>query len=108
MPVFKEFLSVLKADLLELAREFGEEITEELMEDGQAFAITLREDLERWTKQLGRGSLSREEFAFLIAAKKDLAEMEALKQKGLAEAKIDKLRIALVDRLIGSVFKVLT
>lgn len=107
MSVFNDFLQLLKADLLEIAQEFNEDIREELLSDGHAFAQILRQDLERWTKQLAKGSISKEEFAYLIEAKKNLAEMEALKQKGLAQARIDQLKASVIDSVIGSVFKVL-
>jgi hypothetical protein len=107
MSLFDDFLRTLKKDLLEVARNFSEDIREELLNDGEAFAIILQHDLERWTKQLAKGILSRDEFSYLVEAKKDLAEMEALKQKGLAQAKVDKLKVALIDSVVGSVFNVL-
>ncbi len=107
MSVFNDFLNILKSDLIEVGKNFGEDIKNELVDDGQAFAQKCREDLERWTTQLAEGSLSKEDFAYLVKAKKDLAEMEALKQKGLAKAKIDKLKAAVVNSVVGSTLKVL-
>jgi len=107
MSVFNDFLKILKTDLTEIAKNFGGDIKNELVGDGQAFAQKCREDLERWTALLAEGSLTKEDFAYLVEAKKDLAEMEALKQKGLTEAKIDKLKAAVLNSVVGSALKVL-
>jgi hypothetical protein len=53
------------------------------------------------------GELSKKDFEWLLKSKKDLAEMESLKQKGLAQARIDRLKTALLQSVIGSVAKML-
>lgn len=107
MPGFDDFIDTLNDDLIELGEQFGENIKDDLVADGEAFVNETKEDLEEWTKQVANGKLSQDELEWLLRAKKDLAEMEALKQKGIAEAKIDKLRGAVIETVAGSVFKVL-
>jgi len=105
MPDFDEFLTSLKSDLGDLAHRFGDDVKTELVKDGKAFALKSKKDLERWMTELVNGKLSQDDFEWLVKGKKDLAEMEALKQKGLAMAKIDKYRSALLDTVISSAFK---
>jgi hypothetical protein len=55
---------------------------------------------------LADGNLTREDFEFLVRGKKDLAEMEALKQIGLGKIRLNRIRDQIIDTVIGSVFKV--
>lgn len=107
MSEFDDFLEILKDDLLDLAKDFGDDLKDEIIDDGTAFAQNAKEDLEEWNRMLANGELSQEDLEWLIEAKKDLAEMEALKQKGIAKAKIDNLRSAIIETVAGSMFKVL-
>lgn len=102
---FDAFLETLKTDLSELVTDFGEDLKDDLLKDAKSFAQNTKEDLIRWSKQLKDGELSQEDFEFLLKAKKDLAEMEALKQRGLAQVKLDKLKLAIIDAVAGSVKK---
>lgn len=104
---FDAFLETLKTDLSELVTDFGEDLKDDLLKDAKSFALNTKEDLIKWSKQLKDGELSQEDFEFLLNAKKDLAEMEALKQRGLAQVKLDKLKMAVINTVAGSVKKVI-
>jgi hypothetical protein len=45
------------------------------------------------------------DFEFLLKGKKDLAEMEALKQLGLSKVRLDKITNGIIDVITGSVIK---
>lgn len=105
MPDFKDFISTLKSDLLDFAKENLNEYKDELFKDGNSFVKKTKKDLERWTAGLAAGLLSKKDFEFLLKGKKDLAEMEALKQLGLAKVRIAKLRDGVIDIVLGSAFK---
>jgi len=107
MADFKDFVEALKNELIGIAEEAAVDIKDELIEDGEAFARKAKEDIQRWMTLFAQGMLTQEEVAYLIKGKKDLAAMEALKQKGLAEARIDRLKNALISSVIDAVFKVL-
>jgi hypothetical protein len=108
MPDFNDFLKTLKDDLLNIAKDNLEEFKDEILKDGTAFAHKTKNDLERWTVALAEGNLTPEDFEFLIKGKKDLAEMEALKQTGLGKIKLNRIRDQIIDTLIGSVLKIFT
>ena len=105
MPTFNDFILTLKNDLLDFAKENLEEYKDELLKDGTAFIEKTKSDLERWTEALATGALSKADFEFLLKGKKDLAEMEALKQLGLTKIRITKITNGIIDVITGSVFK---
>ncbi len=105
---FDSFLETLKTDLTEVVTDFGEDLKDDLLKDAGDFALQTKEDIIKWSEMLKDGELSLDEFEYLLKAKKDLAEMEALKQRGLAQAKLDKLKLAIIDAVAGSVKKVIT
>ena len=105
MPKFNDFVDTFKNDLLDFAKENLEEYKDELIKDGSLFVEKTKTDLERWTEGLASGTLNQEDFEFLLKAKKDLAEMEALRLAGLTQIKIDKLTNGILDVLVGSAIK---
>lgn len=105
MPTFNEFISTVKDDLLDFAKENLNEHKDELLKDGNAFVKKAKKDLERWTEGLASGALSKDDFEFLLKGKKDLAEMEALKQLGLSKIRINKITDGVIGVVIGSAFK---
>lgn len=105
MPTFNDFVSTLKNDLLDFAKENLEEYKDELLKDGTLFIEKAKSDLERWTEGLASGVLSTADFEFLLKGKKDLAQMEALKQLGLSKIRITKITNSIIDVVVGSAVK---
>ena len=105
MPTFNDFVSTLKNDLLDFAKENLEEYKDEILKDGARFVEKAKSDLERWTEGLATGALSKSDFEFLLKGKKDLAQMEALKQLGLSKIRITKITNSIIDVVVGSAFK---
>jgi len=105
MPNFNDFILTLKDDLLEFAKENLDEYKDELLKDGSEFVKKTKKDLERWTEGLAAGTLSEKDFEFLLKGKKDLAEMEALKQLGLSKIRISRITNGIIDVIAGSAVK---
>ncbi len=105
MPTFNDFVSTLKNDLLDFAKENLNEYKDELVKDGTDFINKTKSDLERWAEGLASGALSPADFEFLLKGKKDLAEMEALKQLGLSQIRLDKITNGIIDVIAGSAIK---
>lgn len=105
MPTFNDFVSTLKNDLLDFAKVNYEEYKDELLKDGTLFIEKAKSDLERWTEGLASGALSKDDFEFLLKGKKDLAQMEALKQLGLSKIRITKITNGIIDVVLGSAVK---
>lgn len=103
MPDFNEVFEELKDLLGPLAEDTLGEFKDDALEDGKSFINKIKADLEEWSKQLAEGKITADEFKWLINSKKGLAEMELLKQKGLAIVKIDKFKSGLLNLVITTV-----
>jgi hypothetical protein len=102
---FNRFLKELQAGAVEIAKKEGAEYLKSAKADSQDFLETVKADLKRWTKLLAQGRLTKEDYEFLVKGKKDLAEMNALTQAGLAAVRVDRVRVALIDLIITTAFK---
>lgn len=105
MPDFDAFLDTLRDEIVDLATSHWDEARRAAIRDGEAFLTKTKADLKRWTRLLDQGELSAADVEWLIQGKRDLAEMEALKQTGLAAARVDRFRRALIDRVIDTTFR---
>lgn len=103
MADFNEVFEELKDLIGPLAEDTLGELKDEALEDGKAFINKIKVDLERWSKQLAEGKITADKFKWLINSKKALAEMELLKQKGLAIVKINKFKSGLLNLVITTV-----
>jgi hypothetical protein len=56
---------------------------------------------------LANKQITKEEFEFLVKGKRDLAEMLALKQKGVALVKIDAFKNRLISLVVDLAVKTL-
>ena len=105
MPTINDFITIVKNDLLDFAKENFDEYKDELLKDGDAFLEKAKSDIERWTEGLTSGALSPADFEFLLKGKKDLVQMEALKQLGLSKIRITKITNGIIDVIAGSAIK---
>ncbi len=105
MADFDRFLRALKDGIRKLVTQSLRDYRQAAVKDADAFLERTRVDLARWIGELAAGQLTEEDFAFLVRGKKDLAEMEALKQAGLALVRVDRFRNALFDLVIGTALK---
>ncbi len=106
MADFDRFLELLSDNLKAFVQEHWSDLRDAALQDGQAFVETTRADLERWLGLLAEGALTREDFEWLVQGKRDLAELEALKQAGLAKVRLDQFRSSLVNVVVDTAFQV--
>lgn len=102
---FDRLIEELKTGVGELARELLGELMDAGKKDGVAFLEASKKKLEEWTHALADGKMTRDEFEWLVQSQKSLAEMNLLKQKGLAQAKIDKFTNGVIHLIIDAAFK---
>jgi len=86
---FNQLRDELKSALIGLGSKEWLSYRDAALRDGEAFLDKTRADLERWVRMLQSGQLTRDEFEWLLKAKRDLVEMEALKRTGLSKAALD-------------------
>jgi hypothetical protein len=106
MADFSRFLEELTAKLTELAEQQWTAYRDAAISDGTAFVDKIKADLERWSQLLASGALTKDDFAWLVQGKKDLAQLEALEQAGLALARLDQFRADLVNLVVDTAFGV--
>lgn len=106
MADFNAYLAALKTELPEFVAYSWKNEKSAALKDAQAFVQQAEEDLERWTALLARGDLTRDDFEWLVAGKKDLAELNALKRKGLSRVALERFINGLIDTIVTTAFRV--
>lgn len=106
MATFAEFWKVLQQELIEFADYSWKEHRSAAIKDGEAFLAKAKEDIKRWTTLLTAGELTADDFEWLMAGKKDLAQLAALKRKGLAQVARDRFVNGLIDTVVATAFRV--
>jgi hypothetical protein len=106
MASYQDFLDAFKPALQDLAKQTLDAYSKQATTDGQAFLDAQKANLDKWTKELVDAELSKDDFADLVKGIRDLAELVALKQAGLAAARLDAFRTSLMNLVIDTAFKV--
>jgi hypothetical protein len=90
--------------IAELGEKLFKQFTKQAVADGKAFLNEARDDLERWVDELERNEIDKSDFESLVRGQKDLAQMKALKQAGLAQVSIDTFTNGVLDIVINAAF----
>jgi hypothetical protein len=101
---FNAFISSLEDGIKKLASETLEGHKDIAISDSKEFLEKTKIDLKKWTEELVRGELSQADFKFLVAGKKDLAELHGLKQAGLTLVKIESFKNGVIDIIVKAAF----
>jgi hypothetical protein len=106
MAKFDEFWNELTSQLGTFASQNWQSYKTGAVSDATAFATSMKTDLQNWTSELAQGTLSPDDFKFLVQGKKDLAALVALKQAGLAEAALDQFVNGVLNVIVSAATKV--
>jgi hypothetical protein len=106
MNKFDEFVKAILEGAQGLARQLWNGYEQDAKADAQAFVDKAKADLERWTKLVAAGTLSKQDLTDLVKAKEALAEIAALTKAGVALAEVDRFRSGLINLVIDSAFKI--
>ncbi len=106
MSNFDDFIQAVQEGVEELAKKTLKGFKDEALTDAKTFLESSQDDLQRWTKLLAQGELTQEDFEWLVLGRKDVAELHALKQSGLALVRLDRFKNALLDLIIDTAFDV--
>ena len=71
--------------------------------DGQRLLATLKSDIETGTQDLIENKITKDDFSDLLLGDKDLVQMTALTEAGLALASVDAFRTAVLNLVVSSV-----
>lgn len=104
---FSALFETLKKGVADLATTTLRDYVAQATTDGLNALNTMQTDLERWTEKLASGRLTIDDVRFLMQGKKELMQMKALQQAGLAQIRLDTFRNSLIDMVIGTMSKAL-
>jgi hypothetical protein len=107
MGITDEFLVLLEEEIKIFVQNTFNEFKNEALEDGQSFLFNSKDDLIRWKKGLDNKSLSKADFEWLIASKKDELELISLKKIALGKVAQDRFVNGLIDIVVNTAFKTL-
>lgn len=100
---FQQIFDNLKNEAGNLALSTFKDYKNEAKTDALKLVEDMKENLETWTLQLANGKLSKDDFEFLVLGQKELIEMNALKQAGLALIKADEFKTSLLNLITNTI-----
>lgn len=103
---FPQIFEQLKGNLMELAQLTLKNYVKDAKKDAGDLLNSMKTKLERWTILLASGDLTTADFELLVNSQKDLVEMEALKQAGLAAIRVDQFRDSVFNLIVDTIFHI--
>ena len=100
---FQNILETLKTEVTNLALSTVNSYKNEATADALNLLNMMKENLSTWTIELADGKISAKDFEFLVLGQKELIEMNALKQAGLAMIKVDEFKNSILNLIIKTV-----
>jgi hypothetical protein len=97
---FHAVLETLKVGAVSLATKTVQNYVNDAKADGLKLVESLKTDIQIWVQELEAGKLSAADVEFLVMAKKDVIEMNALKQAGLGLIKVDEFKNSLLQLIV--------
>ena len=107
MPIeinFDDLFQQLKDGITGLAKSTVKKYVNEAKDDGKSLLESMKDKLQRWTKLLINGDLTTSDFEWLVNSQKDLVQMTALKQAGLAAIRIDQFKNSVLNLVVDTIF----
>ena len=100
---FQVVMTTLKEGVIVLASTTVQNYGNEAKSDGLKLLDSLTTDIVAWKQNLVTGKMSAADVEFLIMAKKELIEMNALKQTGMGHIKIDEFKNSLLQLVVKTI-----
>lgn len=101
---FEKAFDAIKGEVKETIVLAFNEYAQEAASDADKMLLSIKEDLKTWTLELANGELTKDEYEFLLKSKKDLVEMNVIKQAGLTLIQKDELK----NKIFNSIVKVVS
>ncbi len=102
-----QLFDTLKAGVIALAKSTLQDYVSQATQDGQNTIDQFASDIERWAEKVASGDLTVDNVKFLAEGKKELMEMKALEQIGIARIEIDNFKSGIVDLIVTTISKML-
>ena len=99
----EKLLEELRKNLVAVLGEKYKEFKPEIQRDVKDFIEKSREKLQRWSLLLVDGSLTEDEFAWLLKSQQDLVTLKALQGAGLSKIKLNTIKNTLFKTVLQTV-----
>lgn len=73
--------------------------------DAKGFLQHTENDLAKWQTQYVNGEIDADDLKWVLGEKKDVADMQALKRKGIAKIRLDELQQEMLDIVVSTISK---
>jgi hypothetical protein len=93
----------LEGNVIDLAKQSLSDYLSQGLSDGGAILSNLRDKIEEWSLALSTGQLDAEEFKSLVLGEKDLMQMDALTEAGLALIRVDQFKNDVCNLIVDTV-----
>lgn len=103
MAGFDEIALSIQKGIPDLAKTCLGGFINEAKTNVSTFLESSKNDLKSWLEALATKQLSQEDFQSLLKTKCALAEMDTLKEKGLAEIQLQNFRNGVINLILTSV-----
>jgi len=104
MPVnFTAIFNSLVKEVSNIAETSLKDYIDQARFDGENILGAMKTNLQKWAVQLSRGEISADEFTFLVLGQRDLLEVVALKQAGLASIRADEFKNSVLNLIVSTV-----
>lgn len=100
---FNSLLTELLSQAKEIAASTFKDYKKQAADDAEGLISGIKPKLEKWALLLAKGDLSKEDIEFLVLGEKELVEMKALKQVGIALIKLDELKSKILKSTVDSI-----
>jgi len=100
---FNAVFETLKEGVTDLAKVTVQNYLNDAKADGIKLVESLKTDIKTWGEEFIAGKLTEDDIKYLVLAKKELIEMNALKQAGLSLVKVDEFKNGLLQLVIKTI-----
>jgi hypothetical protein len=94
--------SNIEKETVTLAKTILHGYAGEALKDAQAFRVRVEQQMHEWSQDLRNGEITQKNFASLVRGERDLAEMQALKQVGLAQVALDTFTSGFMEIVLNA------
>ena len=98
-PIYKE----LKDSVINIAVSSYKNYKNAVISDVTSYLAKVKDKIEEYTLQLSKNDLSEDEFKFNVDGLKELCEMKALAQCGVAQIELDKLKLKIGNTIVTTI-----
>ena len=85
------------------AKKMAKEEAKAFVADASSFLDRTKDDLVKWQKQFAADEIDADDLQWLLDMKRDVAEMQALKRKGIVKIRLEQLQNQMLDIVVSSI-----